>query len=329
MPGHFLVRSPMTGQYLDPFFNGELLDERGCEERFKQVTGVTASVSFGPGMRPVSSKHEVLARMLNNLKSIYKSRNDGRSLEWVIRMRLAIPSVPREEVADLGEALGLQGRFTEGAAEIDAVAQDHPDLATIPGAARPCSEGVAELTHRARRVRRGSPVRPGALPPAQTATFPADRRTSSMPTGSSTGPSQITARDATDEELALVHTAEYIEAVKKAGSGRRGPWWEYGFGPGDNPIFPDMHEASARVAGASLVAAEAIVSGRSRSRLQPGRRASPRHARAGRAASASTTTRRWPSPGCCTTGWSGLPTSTSTPTTATACRRSSTTSPGC
>jgi hypothetical protein len=88
-------------------------------------------------MRPVSNKQEILARMLNNLKAIYKSRADGKSLEWVIRMRLGIPIVPREEVADLGEALALQGRFREGAAEIDAVAMEHPSLAkTLTPAAR-------------------------------------------------------------------------------------------------------------------------------------------------------------------------------------------------
>jgi acetoin utilization protein AcuC len=70
------------------------------------------------------------------------------------------------------------------------------------------------------------------------------------------------ARDATDDELLLVHTAPYVEAVKRAGQGKRGPWWQFGFGPGDNPIFRHMHEASARVAGASVTAAEALLSGR-------------------------------------------------------------------
>jgi len=69
------------------------------------------------------------------------------------------------------------------------------------------------------------------------------------------------ARVASDAELALVHTGPYIEAVKRAGSGESGEWWRYGFGPGDNPIFPHMHDASARVAGASLVAAESVVEG--------------------------------------------------------------------
>ncbi|MGI8758802.1 MAG: acetoin utilization protein AcuC [Acidimicrobiales bacterium] len=77
------------------------------------------------------------------------------------------------------------------------------------------------------------------------------------------------ARDATDDELALVHTERYIDAVRRAGAGERGPWWEFGFGSGDNPIFPSMHQASARVVGASLVAAEAVWSGRAQHAFNP------------------------------------------------------------
>lgn len=77
------------------------------------------------------------------------------------------------------------------------------------------------------------------------------------------------ARGATDEEILLVHTRPYLDAVKMAGRGKRGPWWEFGFGPGDNPVFPHMHEASARVAGASIAAAEAILSGRANHVFNP------------------------------------------------------------
>jgi acetoin utilization protein AcuC len=52
-----------------------------------------------------------------------------------------------------------------------------------------------------------------------------------------------------------------VDAVKRAGAGEPGDWARYGFGPGDNPIFPNMHRASARVAGGAIVAAEAVVSG--------------------------------------------------------------------
>jgi len=80
---------------------------------------------------------------------------------------------------------------------------------------------------------------------------------------------ETVARDAAKDELQLVHTERYIDAVTRAGHGERGDWGNYGFGPGDNPIFPQMHEASARVAGASLVAAEAVLSGRAEHAFNP------------------------------------------------------------
>ncbi|HEX2032374.1 MAG TPA: acetoin utilization protein AcuC [Actinomycetota bacterium] len=84
-----------------------------------------------------------------------------------------------------------------------------------------------------------------------------------------TGVTEVPPRVATDRELELVHTERYIDAVRRAGAGESGDWWRFGFGPGDNPIFPDMHEASARVAGASVVAAEAVLAGRAEHAFNP------------------------------------------------------------
>jgi acetoin utilization protein AcuC len=78
-----------------------------------------------------------------------------------------------------------------------------------------------------------------------------------------------TARSATDDELLLVHTPRYLEVVRAAGTGEAGEWSRFGFGPGDNPVFPHMHEAAARVAGASLVAAEAVLGGRADHAFNP------------------------------------------------------------
>ena len=66
---------------------------------------------------------------------------------------------------------------------------------------------------------------------------------------------------APDEDLRLVHSAEFIEATKAAGRGEDGSWARYGYGPGDNPIFDRMHEAGALVAGASIAAARAVWEG--------------------------------------------------------------------
>jgi acetoin utilization protein AcuC len=66
---------------------------------------------------------------------------------------------------------------------------------------------------------------------------------------------------ATDEEVGLVHTPEFIDATRRAGHGEQGEWYRYGYGPGDNPIFPQMHEAGAWVVGASIAAAQAVRDG--------------------------------------------------------------------
>ena len=80
---------------------------------------------------------------------------------------------------------------------------------------------------------------------------------------------ETAARDATEDELLAVHTERYMDAVRRAGRGERGNWAAFGLGPGDNPIFPQMHEASRRVAGASVVAADAVWSGRAEHAFNP------------------------------------------------------------
>ncbi|HMF31554.1 MAG TPA: acetoin utilization protein AcuC [Candidatus Lokiarchaeia archaeon] len=74
----------------------------------------------------------------------------------------------------------------------------------------------------------------------------------------------IPPRMATDEELARVHSRDYIEIIRKYSvlgsySGMSREPFMYGLGPGDNPIFKGMYEASALVAGASVVAAEQVM----------------------------------------------------------------------
>jgi acetoin utilization protein AcuC len=73
----------------------------------------------------------------------------------------------------------------------------------------------------------------------------------------------VTSEPATDEDLATVHTLSYVRMVQKAGLGSGDPWdvVHYGLGTGDNPIFPDMHDACARVVGAVLESCRLVVRG--------------------------------------------------------------------
>ena len=71
-------------------------------------------------------------------------------------------------------------------------------------------------------------------------------------------------RPATEEELLLVHDREYVDRVRDLSTDYRAAWPEmdYGLGSGDNPAFPDMHEATSLVVGGTLRAAELVMDGR-------------------------------------------------------------------
>jgi acetoin utilization protein AcuC len=61
--------------------------------------------------------------------------------------------------------------------------------------------------------------------------------------------------------IELVHDPDYVEATIRAGHGEDGDWRVFGYGPGDNPIFENMHEAASLVTGATLEAARAVWTG--------------------------------------------------------------------
>ncbi|WP_326819422.1 acetoin utilization protein AcuC [Streptosporangium sp. NBC_01756] len=65
---------------------------------------------------------------------------------------------------------------------------------------------------------------------------------------------------ASDDELALVHNRDYIEAVKRVSASGR-PDLAHGLGTEDNPAFVGVHEASALITGASIAAARAVWTG--------------------------------------------------------------------
>ncbi|MGN6687313.1 MAG: acetoin utilization protein AcuC [Actinomycetales bacterium] len=66
---------------------------------------------------------------------------------------------------------------------------------------------------------------------------------------------------ASDADLRRVHEQHYIDGVREAGATLL-PDERHGLGSDDNPVFPDMHEASAHVVGGTLRLAEEVWSGR-------------------------------------------------------------------
>lgn len=115
MPGHFLVRVPGSERYLDVYAGGRALSPAECEARFRSVTGAGADVPFGPHLLGTASTVAILTRMLQNLRAVYRSRRRPFDLEWVLRMRLALPGSELSDVVELADALGAQARWQDGA----------------------------------------------------------------------------------------------------------------------------------------------------------------------------------------------------------------------
>ncbi|MDP8960579.1 MAG: acetoin utilization protein AcuC [Actinomycetota bacterium] len=82
---------------------------------------------------------------------------------------------------------------------------------------------------------------------------------------------EVPAGSYTEDELLQVHDADYVDTVKRLSSQRSGRShaWEYGLGPGDNPIFAGMHEASMRVCAASKEAARRVWQGEAKHAFNP------------------------------------------------------------
>lgn len=85
----------------------------------------------------------------------------------------------------------------------------------------------------------------------------------------------LSPREATEQELALVHAPSYVNLVRRLGHGDVVEREELldaaaaGFASEDNPVFEQMHEASALIAGGSLVAGAAVHEGRALHAFNP------------------------------------------------------------
>ena len=70
-------------------------------------------------------------------------------------------------------------------------------------------------------------------------------------------------REATEGEACGFHSQGYLETLRVASNGMWVPnLFSHGLGTSDNPVFPDVYDWAMSVAGASIVCAEEILSGR-------------------------------------------------------------------
>ena len=105
-PGHFMVRLPLRGGtlVLDPFSGGAPQSEDELRARLKRVIPRVAGAStvppealpLDPFLEPAGNR-QILARLLRNLKGIYREKDEPeRMLAVLDRMLLVAPDAPAE-----------------------------------------------------------------------------------------------------------------------------------------------------------------------------------------------------------------------------------------
>lgn len=140
MPGHFLLRhdgDPPT--FIDAFGGGTLLDVAGCEALFRRTNG--PSPRFTASMLAPTAPHDVVVRVLNNLKGTYSATGDLANLRWVLELRAGVPGVPDAEAFERAAVLDELGRHDDAADVLD-------DLAR-----RTDGQVAAAAAHRSRALR--------------------------------------------------------------------------------------------------------------------------------------------------------------------------------
>lgn len=110
-PGHFLLRDPEQQQYRDPFSSGRVVDEAAVESAIARIH--PSQRSAHDFLQAVGSD-VIVSRVLNNLQHSYAERHP-RGLDWVLALRLALPSRFHGDPLALATLCERRGRYLDGA----------------------------------------------------------------------------------------------------------------------------------------------------------------------------------------------------------------------
>jgi regulator of sirC expression with transglutaminase-like and TPR domain len=108
-PGHFLLRAPderarlpYGGDFLivDPFHGGALLSESDCREMLRQHVGDEAA--FDSELLQPATRHEIVVRMLVNLKRLYVRMRSFPQARFVADLLLTVDPSAVSELRDRG-----------------------------------------------------------------------------------------------------------------------------------------------------------------------------------------------------------------------------------
>lgn len=93
LPGHFIVSLDDSGEYLDPFNAGTNLSPSDCRTLVQKMSG--GRLEWTDRFLIPCTKHDILFRMLNNLKSVYmQSKGYTKAIGVIERMSIINPGLP-------------------------------------------------------------------------------------------------------------------------------------------------------------------------------------------------------------------------------------------
>ncbi len=124
LPGHFILGGP-DGRLIDPYDRGRSLSPDDCERLMEEALG--HAVPFRRSMLRPASRHEIIARILGNLRGIYLARREWAPalamLELLVILDPADPALRRDRALLYGRC----GRFTDAVRGLDRYLAELPE----------------------------------------------------------------------------------------------------------------------------------------------------------------------------------------------------------
>jgi regulator of sirC expression with transglutaminase-like and TPR domain len=117
LPGHFIVGARVAGRrlFLDPFHGGAVVTPEGAEDIASRAVG--RPVKLEGTHWAACSKHQIVVRMLRNLKGIYAKGQDWDRALGVVDRLLLLDAESGVHLRDRGTVLVRMGRLHDGAQE--------------------------------------------------------------------------------------------------------------------------------------------------------------------------------------------------------------------
>lgn len=134
-PGHFLVKhpGPPAEILIDPYHSGSILAQADCAALLKTHFGADAELK--PEYLAASSRKQILARMLNNLKGSYFRRTNYPKVLTMIELALATGEDMLSNLRDRGMVYFAMKRYADAAKELKAYlaigAKDDPEVREV------------------------------------------------------------------------------------------------------------------------------------------------------------------------------------------------------